>query len=100
LKASAKERTARSGGVETRVIEMDVSYGSRAIRNGTLGFLVFSLPATGSATDALPEELAVEKLETGPPVPELVSPGSAPRPMPLPSEPPLNPAQTCFFFSH
>ena len=99
LQVTAKqtmEEPRESGAKNVRhtMIELRVSAGSHAIRNGLIGHLQFSLPERGTPP---PGSLAVRKLVTMPPVPE--PEGASEKPLPLPTEP-IPPAQGCFFFSH
>ena len=106
LKVSAKKRKEASkdnGRERTRqtVIEATFSAGSRAIRNGLIGFLQLDVSQQGKAEPA-PElpGITIRKLETSPPEPELLMGEPASLPPSLPSEPPTNPAVGCFFFTH
>ncbi|MBI4463704.1 MAG: hypothetical protein HY647_03270 [Acidobacteria bacterium] len=75
------------------LLELTFSAGSRAILSGMLGLLRISLPEEGTR----PPHLTVAHLETSPPVPEVVGTDT---PLPLPQGPPINPAVSCFFFTH
>lgn len=106
LKVSAKKRKEESKdneGKRTRqtVIEATFSAGSRAIRNGLIGFLQLDISKLGRAESApkIPG-ITVRKLETSPPEPELLMGEPSQRPLSMPSEPPTNPAVGCFFFTH
>jgi hypothetical protein len=97
LQVTAKQRMEEAGkrgekSVRHAVIELSISAGSHAIRNGLIGYLQFSLPEMGTPPTGSP---TVAKLETSPPVPE----GAAEKPLPLPTEP-IPPVVGCFFFSH
>ncbi len=102
LKASAKEKKPVETSGETKtsgqtVIEFSFSSGSRAIPNGLIGYLQFSLSEPEAE---LPESLLLARLETFPPESEAEPVASSEDSLPLPAEPPLNPIQSCFFFSH
>ncbi len=106
LKVSAKKRREESKdneGEPTRqtVIEATFSAGSRAIRNGLLGFLQLDVSNQGRR-EAVPKipGITIRKLETSPPEPELLMGEPSQRPFSMPSEPPTNPAVGCFFFTH
>ena len=94
-KPAAKEEPAKAG--RFLVMELRISAGSRAIREGLIGHLRFRSVQSGSP---LPGPLEVRKLEVSPPTaepPETEPPANLP---PMTDEPPLNPAQGCFFFTH
>ncbi len=106
LKVSAKKRKEESKdneGKRTRqtVIEATFSAGSRAIRNGLIGFLQLDISKLGRAESApkIPG-ITIRKLETSPPEPELLMSEPSQRPFSMPSEPPTSPAVGCFFFTH
>ncbi len=106
LKVSAKKRKEESKdneGKRTRqtVIEATFSAGSRAIRNGLIGFLQLDISKLGRAESApkIPG-ITVRKLETSPPEPELLMGEPSQRLLSMPAEPPTNPAVGCFFFTH
>ncbi len=109
LKVSTKKRNEESEkskdneGERTRqtVIETTFSAGSRAIRNGLIGFLQLDVSRQGKA-EAVPKlpGITIRKLETSPPEPELLMGEPTSRSPSLPSEPPANPAVGCFFFTH
>ncbi|MBI4444217.1 MAG: hypothetical protein HY649_12705 [Acidobacteria bacterium] len=93
-KVSVRQRKQeREGATPQTVLELTFSAGSRAIVTGILGLLQLA----STEEDAAVPSLEVAKLETSPPVQEVVGPEAA---SPLPQAPPVNPAQTCFFFSH
>ena len=93
-KVSVRQRKQQGEGASPQtVLALTFSAGSRAILTGILGLLQLA----SSEEDAAVPSLKVAKLETSPPVPEVVGPGAS---APLPQVPPVNPAQTCFFFSH
>ncbi len=108
LKVSAKKRTEESKdkdneGKPTRqtVIEATFSAGSRAIRNGLIGFLQLDVSKLGRAeSDPKIPGITIRKLETSPPEPELLMGEPSQRPFSMPSEPPTSPAVGCFFFTH
>ena len=108
LKVSAKKRKEESKdndnegkGTRQTVIEATFSAGSRAIRDGLIGFLQLEVSKLGRAESApkLPG-ITIRKLKTSPPEPELLMGEPSQRPLPMPSEPPTNPAVGCFFFTH
>lgn len=96
-KASAKERREKVAGSEGRQtwIELSMDAGSRAIPDGRIGHLSFSLRGTGNQK---PSGLTIRKLEVLPPEPEVLrtyEPLAPPSELPIPS-----PQQACFFFTH
>lgn len=96
-KASAKERSEIEAGSGERQtwIELVMDAGSRAIPDGLLGHLSFSLRGTENQR---PSGLAIRKLEVWPPETEIVE---NPEPLAPPSELPIpNPQVGCFFFTH
>ena len=108
LKVSAKKRNEESKDKDTEgkptrqtVIEATFSAGSRAIRNGLIGFLQLDVSKLGRAESApkIPG-ITIRKLETSPPEPELLMGAPSSRPPSLPADPPSSPAVGCFFFTH
>ena len=97
VSVARRQRREEKGGEKPApqtVWELTFSAGSRAIRNGWIGSLLFSVKGAGAPA---PPSLEVAKLETAPPVAEALG-GDVP--FALPDAPPINPAQTCFFFTH
>ena len=106
LKVSTKNKKEESKNREGKraqqtVIEATFSAGSRAIRNGLIGYLQLVVSRQGRAESArkIPD-ITIRKLETSPPVPELLMGAPSSRPPSLPADPPSSPAVGCFFFTH
>ena len=106
LKVSTKKRNEESENPEGKrarqtVIEATFSSGSRAIRNGLIGYLQFGVSRQGRVESArkIPD-ITIRKLETSPPEPELLMGAPSSQPSPLSAEPPTSPAVGCFFFTH
>ncbi len=106
LKVSAKKRNEESKDVEGKrtrqtVIETTFSAGSRAIRNGLIGFLQLDVAKQGrAASSRMISGITIRKIETSPPEPELLVGEPSQRPFPMPPDPPASPAVGCFFFTH
>ena len=106
LKISTKKRNEENKNLEGQrarqtVIEATFSAGSRAIRNGLIGYLQLGVSRQGRAKSAreIPD-INIRKLETSPPEPELLMGAPSSQPSSLSADPPSNPAVGCFFFTH
>ena len=92
---SEKRRWKISAKQNGKVIDLDVSGGDRAITDGDVGRLVFTLPE-GSAPDRVP--LTVNHVHTQPPQAESAAPKSSGE---LPATPDSSaPSPGCLFFTH
>ena len=99
LKISVQERKTKDrakGAAEA--IELNISGGARAIRNGVVAELHFAVPGTVKPGDVMAIPV-ITLLSTSPPQTEQVR-EPADKPFDLSPAPPVNPGVSCFFFSH
>ena len=100
LKVSARQQKRRDKDQDpssaAQIIEITFSAGTRAIKDGLIGTMVFSVP---TVLPAAPEPPTARIILTSPPEVEQ-STNPADSPFALPPDATVNPAVGCFFFSH